>query len=196
MEYRKKFYPIGEDLYRYLEIYSRVTKLPISYSDLLNHEEVIQLKSNGKKTLWNAVTYRPIEMIEITDGLVRLYQMINGNDLRISHLYVGSIDFCSYGNSKPFRVKIINEINDNYDYLYIKKVDASRVYGLELEDIFSPNKINYLVDKETIVEEHIIGIPGDQFIEESIRGRSLSLLVGNDAILILTTHSNQFYGIF
>jgi hypothetical protein len=166
MEYRKKFYPIGEDLYRYLKIYSRVTKLPISYTDLLNHEEVIQLKSNGKKTLWNAVTYRPTEMIEITDGLVRLYQIINGNDIRINHLYIGSIDFCSYGNSKPFRVKIINEINDNYDYLYIKRVDASRVYGLELEDIFSPNKINYLIDKETIVEEHIIGIPGDQFIEE------------------------------
>tara|TARA_B100000809_G_scaffold70283_1_gene67766 strand:- start:20093 stop:21127 length:1035 start_codon:yes stop_codon:yes gene_type:complete len=166
MEYRKKFYPIGEDLYRYLEIYSRVTKLPISYSDLLNYKEVIQLKSNGKKTLWNAVTYRPTEMIEITDGLVRLYQIINGNDIRIKHLYVGSIDFCSYGNSKPFRVKIINEINDNYDYLYIKRVDASRVYGLELEDIFSPNKINYLIDKETIVEEHVIGIPGDQFIEE------------------------------
>ena len=172
IEYRKKFYPIKEELYRYLETYSRVKKLPISYSDLLNYEEVIQLKSNGKKTLWNAVTYRPIEMIEITDGLVRLYQILNGNDLRTNHLSVGSIDFCSYGNSKPFRVKIINEINDNYDYLYIKTVDASRVYGLELEDIFSPNKINYLIDKETIVEEHVIGIPGDQFIDEYESGLS------------------------
>ncbi len=167
IEYRKRFYPIGEGLSRYLNTYSRIAKLPISYEDLLNYEEVVRLESNGAKTLWNSVTYRPTEMIEITDGLVRLYQMINGNDLRIDHLFVGSIDFCSYGNSKPFRVKIINEINDNYDYLYIKKVDASRVYGLELEDIFSPNKINYLIDKETIVEEHIIGIPGDQFIKEN-----------------------------
>ena len=29
--------------------------------------------------------------------------------------------------------------------IILKKADASRVYGLELEHILSPNKINYLV---------------------------------------------------
>jgi len=60
----------------------------------------------------------------------------------------------------------LNQLNDNYDYYYIKKADASRVYGLELEHHFSPNKINYIYFKDTLVEEHIIGIPGDQFIDE------------------------------
>src|SRR5690606_926924 len=45
---------------------------------------------------------------------------------------------------------------------------ASRIYGLELEDILSPYKINYLVYKDTLIEEHILGIPGDVFIKDSL----------------------------
>ncbi len=166
IEYKKKFYSIGDDLLGYLKKYRKTTKLPVTYSDMLNYDDSIQLHRNGKNTLWHSVIYRPADMEEISKNLIELYQMINGNVLQMNHLYVGSIDYCSYGNSKPFRVKIVNEINDNHDYLYIKNSDASRVYGLELEGIFSPNKINYLIDEKTIVEEHIIGIPGDQFIAE------------------------------
>jgi hypothetical protein len=46
-----------------------------------------------------------------------------------------------------------------------KKADASRVYGLELEHILSPDKINFLVYEDTLVEEHIMGIAGDVFIK-------------------------------
>jgi len=49
--------------------------------------------------------------------------------------------------------------------MYIKKGDASRVYGLELEHLLSPNYISYLVYGNTLVEEHIAGIPGDQFVK-------------------------------
>jgi hypothetical protein len=38
----------------------------------------------------------------------------------------------------------VNKINDNFDYFYIKNADASRIYGLELEHILSPNKINLI----------------------------------------------------
>ena len=57
-----------------------------------------------------------------------------------------------------------NILNDNYTNFYIKKADASRIYGLEFEDIFSPDRINFLVFKDTLIEEHILGIPGDVFI--------------------------------
>jgi hypothetical protein len=50
-----------------------------------------------------------------------------------------------------------NILNDNYTFL-CKKADASRVYGLELEHILSPDKINFLVYEDTLVEEHIMGI--------------------------------------
>jgi hypothetical protein len=39
---------------------------------------------------------------------------------------------------------------------------------LELEDLLAPNHINFLVHKDTIIEEHVIGIPGDVFIEEKL----------------------------
>ena len=87
----------------------------------------------------------------------------------IEHLKVASIDFCAYGNSQPFRIKILNQINDNHDYYYIKRTDASRVYGLELEHLLSPNRINYMCHGGTLVEEHIIGVPGDTFMADPSR---------------------------
>ena len=84
----------------------------------------------------------------------------------INHLDVERIDFCEFGNSVPFRIRIINRINDNYDHYYIKAADASRIYGLELEDLLSPNRITFLTHKDTLVEEHIAGIPGDMFLED------------------------------
>ena len=64
------------------------------------------------------------------------------------------------------RVRVVNQFNDNHDYFYIKKADASRVYGLELEELLSPNHINFLIWEDTLIEEHIIGVPGDQFIKD------------------------------
>ena len=48
----------------------------------------------------------------------------------------------------------------------MEKADASRVYGLEIEELLSPNDINFLIWKDTLIEEHIIGVPGDQFIKQ------------------------------
>jgi hypothetical protein len=98
--------------------------------------------------------------------LIELYQLLVADGRHVDHLRVASVDFCAYGNSQPFRVKILNQLNDNHDYYYIKQADASRVYGLELEHLLSPNRINYMVSGRTLVEEHIIGVPGDDFIAD------------------------------
>ena len=90
----------------------------------------------------------------------------DGNDEAIPFLNVDSIDYCTFGNSKPFRIKIRNILNDNYTHFYVKKADASRVYGLELEHILSPYSMNFLVYQDTLIEEHIAGIPGDDFIND------------------------------
>jgi hypothetical protein len=60
----------------------------------------------------------------------------------------------------------VNRLNDLFDYFYVKQADMSRIYGMELEHLLSPNKINYLVKGGTLVEEHIQGIPGDTFIKK------------------------------
>jgi len=96
----------------------------------------------------------------------------DGSDTILPYLSIDSIDFCTFGNTKPFRIKVRNVLNDNYIFLYVKKADASRIYGLELEHLLSPNNINFLVYKDTLIEEHISGIPGDTFIKEHLNALS------------------------
>jgi hypothetical protein len=87
----------------------------------------------------------------------------------INHLYIDRVDYCLYANTHPVRVRIVNKLNDLFDYFYIKQADASRIYGMELEHLLSPNKINYLVRGDTFIEEHIQGIPGDTFIQHYLK---------------------------
>jgi hypothetical protein len=102
----------------------------------------------------------------IREGLVEMYAILKTEgDLSFTkHLDVARIDYCFFANSNPFRIRIVNKFNDNYDHYYIKQADASRIYGLELEHLLSPNRITFLTHNNTLVEEHIPGIPGDLFI--------------------------------
>lgn len=168
IEYKKPIFKIKQPLREHLKHYSRLEDLPISYGDLSHYTELLPLMDkDGKDTLWNTVLYSSSEIEDIHKSLIELYQKLTADGSPIAYIKVGSVDFCSYGNSKPFRVKIVNEINDNHDYFYVKKADASRVYGLELEHIFSPNKMGYLVDGSTLIEEHVVGVPCDDFIRNN-----------------------------
>jgi len=172
---RKPSYPINQNLDEYLKEYSIEMKLPIGYDDLLNFNQSFTVYDNkGNDTLWETVIYSQTDVAEINNGLTEIYAKLlsDGGMANIKHLTIDRIDYCTFGNSKPFRIKIINTLNDNHDYFYVKQADASRVYGLELEHILSPNKINYLVYKNTLIEEHIIGIPGDQFIEHGLKSKN------------------------
>lgn len=167
---RKKIhYPVAESLKRYLQGYNRSVKLPVSYSDLTRYKNAFPLiDKTGRDTLWESVLYDPETTAELNKGLTSIYSIIktDGDITVMEHLYVDRIDYCTFGNSNPFRIRIVNQLNDNYDHFYVKKADASRIFGLELEDLLSPNRISYLVDNDTLVEEHIAGIPGDVFISE------------------------------
>lgn len=165
---KKPSYPIAKEFKSYLKEYGRLEKLPISYQDMLDWYESIPLfDGDGNDTLWRSVIYAPHQQDEINTALTQIYALLKtgGNMEVIEHLTVAQIDFCQFGNSNPFRVKIKNTFNDVHDYFYVKKVDASRIYGMELEHILSPNRIFFIVDKDTIIEEHIMGIPCDRFIE-------------------------------
>lgn len=167
IEYKKPIYKIKAPLREHLRQYSRLISLPISYDDLLRFQDLIPLTDkNGDETLWFAALYNEAENDFFHNELIKIYQMLIADGDEIPYLRIESIDFCSFGNSKPFRIKVINEINDNHDYFYVKKADASRIYGLELEEIFSPDKVTYFVDQMTLVEDHIVGIPCDEFIKK------------------------------
>lgn len=174
---KKPFYPISKKLSKYLSDYDRQTPIPIRYDDLLRSKGKFPvLDKDGNDTLWESMMYDQSSYEEINESLTTIYIMLKseGFTRAKSHLTVDRIDYCTFGNSKPFRIRIINKFNDNYDYFYVKKVDASRIYGLELEHILSPNRIHYLVDKNTLIEEHISGIPGDQFIEKDLNRSTLN----------------------
>ncbi|MEI6712638.1 MAG: hypothetical protein WCO60_02735 [Verrucomicrobiota bacterium] len=152
--------------------FAREINLPIEYNSLRRFTECTTLlDKNGRDTLWQTVIYNAHEMRELHHGLRHTYGLLKASaeSSFIDHLRVDRIDFCEFGNSQPFRIRIVNAYNDNQDYFYIKKADSSRIYGLELEHLLSPNRILYFVSKETLVEEHIVGIPGDQFISKHLQ---------------------------
>jgi hypothetical protein len=165
---KKPSYPVNSDLLDYLKRFDRISKVSIFYDDLLRFSGSITVyDKNDQDTLWIRVYYNEFERSEIDLNLKKIYSLLHsdGNLETIKFLNIDAIDYCTFGNSKPFRIKVRNILNDNYVHFYIKKADASRVYGLELEHILSPDKINFLVYNDTLIEEHIIGIPGDIFIK-------------------------------
>ena len=163
---KKPTHPLSPGLRHYLRAYERTAALPLTYDDLAHFESSVPLvDARGEDTLWQTVYYRESERAEVNLALRHVYAVLktDGDDAVIEHLEVARVDFCSFGNTQPFRVRVRNRINDNYDHYYVKRADANRVYGLELEHLLSPNRITYLVDGDTLVEEHIAGVPGDDF---------------------------------
>ena len=171
MSKKKPAFPVTDRLNAYLLEHSRNIKIPIFYDDLLRFQgSVVVYDNNDEDSLWVRTYYNEFERDEIDLSLKKVYTILhsNGNEEVIPYLNVDAIDYCTFGNSKPFRIKVRNILNDNYAYFYVKKTDASRIYGLELEHILSPYNLNFLVYKDTLIEEHIAGIPGDVFFKENL----------------------------
>jgi hypothetical protein len=171
MSKKKPFFPINKELNEYLSLYNRNLKIPIFYEDLKRFSgSFVVYNKNDKDTLWVRVFYSEHEREDIDLSLKKVYNLLHsdGNESNIDFLNIDAIDYCTFGNSKPFRIKIRNKLNDNFTYFYVKKADASRVYGLELENLLSPYNLNFLINQDTLIEEHVAGIPGDEFYEEHL----------------------------
>ena len=172
---RKPAFPVSDKLHKYLSRYKRNVRIPIFYEDLLRFQgSVVVYDKNEEDTLWIRVYYNEFEREDIDLSLKKIYTILHsdGNEKTIPFLNVDAIDYCTFGNSKPFRIKVRNILNDNYIYFYVKKADASRIYGLELEHMLSPYNLNFLVHQDTLIEEHISGIPGDEFIKDMLPKRT------------------------
>ena len=171
MSQKKPSFPVNETLHNYLTTYNRSTKIPVFYDDLLRFSGSVAIYDKHEEdTLWVGCYYSDFEKDEIDESLKKVYTILHsdGKTSNLDFLNIDAIDFCTFGNSKPFRIKIRNILNDNFTYFYVKKADASRIYGLDFEHILSPHRINFLVYKDTLIEEHISGIPGDIFIKENL----------------------------
>ena len=173
---RKDFIPASDELASYLDQFGRMFSLPATYQDMLQFAERHPLfDRTGNATHWASVIYSMDVQRDLYPRLTSIYSLLRtGELLAVPHLFVERVDFCEFGNSKPFRVRIVNQYNDNYDHFYMKVEDASRIYGLELEHLLSPNRINYLSHSGTLVEEHIAGVPGDAFIRDYLERSDLN----------------------
>ncbi len=166
---KKPIFPVGSTLRTYLTRYGREVPLPATYEDLQRFTYTLPITDkNGKHSAWETASYDMREWNYLKENLVKNYAILKtkGDLSFINHLDVAGIDFCYFGNSQPFRIRIVNKYNANCDHYYIKKADASRIYGLELEHLLAPNRITYFTNKNTLMEEHIPGIPGDIFVQE------------------------------
>lgn len=165
---QKEIYPISNSLQQYLVKYRRDIELPINYSELFHYRYTNAIKDkNGKPTHWENVIYEEQLLAELKPKLIAVFGLLyklSRQEMEV--LDIGAIDFCEYANSMPFRIAIINKQNNQGDFFYIKSADASRIYGLELEQLLSPNKIVFYYHQNTLVETHIDGIPGDLFVDE------------------------------
>jgi hypothetical protein len=174
---QKTKYPVSPSLCQYLYHFDRQREIPKVYDELCRFSGAAPYEDpSGRETLWLTVMYPPQVFAELRPRLTSIYTELKlGRDSeQHEHLVVDRIDFGDFGNSKPFRIRVTNLFNDNSDYFYVKQADASRIYGLELEHILSPSRINYLVNGNTLIEEHISGVPGDIFLRDYLKRPGLN----------------------
>ena len=114
-----------------IQITAGATIIGVNNRDLRDFTNAHPLHDkNGRATLWETVVYDHVTQRELWPKLTSIYSLLKTGDLQaVPHLYVERVDFCQFGNSKPFRIRVVNEYNDNYDHFYLKVADASRVYG-------------------------------------------------------------------
>ena len=113
---RKPSYLVNTALKAYLHKFNRTIKLPIFYDDLLRFQGSVEVfDKNDKDTLWVRTYYSEFDRQEIDLSLKKIYTKLHsdGNETTIPLLNVDAIDYCTFGNSKPFRIKIRNILNDN-----------------------------------------------------------------------------------
>ncbi len=164
---RKIILKINPVLKNYLVSAERGIAMPVSYKELNDYEEAFPLENSLDENHWETIHYHPDKKDKINQSLIQTYALLKteGNVSILKNLSIERIDHFIFGETKPFRVRIVNNQNKRFEYFYIKIADASRIYGLEFEHYLSQNRINYIVGKNTIVEEHISGIPGDIFVK-------------------------------
>ena len=166
---QKEAFPVSAELQLYLQNNGRDVELPVSYTDLLYYSHATALRDKkGKLTHWETVVYDQKVRLRLNGLLLKTYAILKGGHMIAfgKGLQVLSIDFCEFGNSVPFRISVINRENNGVDYFYVKLADASRIYGLELENLLSPDNTNFFYHNNTLVEEHIEGIAGDLFLKQ------------------------------
>jgi len=112
---KKPMYPVRAPLRSYLKQHGREIRLPVEYRDLTRFTYSVPLLDRfGNHTHWETVSYDNREWDYLREGLVNIYAILRTEgDLTFTRqLDLARIDYCTFGNSHPFRVRIVNKFND------------------------------------------------------------------------------------
>ena len=112
---KKPTYRVSKKLSDYLTRIGRNIKIPLYYDDLLRFQGVVSIyDEKGNDTLWVSAYYSEFDREEIDHSLKRMYTILHadGSDAVLRYLSIDSIDYCTFGNSKPFRIKVRNILNE------------------------------------------------------------------------------------
>ena len=167
---QKDAFPVSSRLEQYLKENGRDLVLPLSYNDLLYYSHADAERDRmGKLTHWETAKYDEKVRRQLYASLIKTYTILRRqpDPGYARQLSIARIDFCEFGNSIPFRISILHNDQGRRDLFYVKQADASRIYGLELEQLLSPDTTNFLCHHTTLVEEHIDGVAGDVFIKDA-----------------------------
>ncbi|MGY8914563.1 MAG: hypothetical protein ACKVJF_05695, partial [Flavobacteriales bacterium] len=107
MSKKKPAFPVNAKLDAYLHHYNRKIEIPIFYDDLLRFNgSVVVYDKHEEDTLWIRVYYSDSERQEIDISLKKVYSILHsdGNENIMQYLNVDAVDYCTFGNSKPFRI--------------------------------------------------------------------------------------------
>ena len=108
---KKPSYKISNLFLQYLNKYNRVEDIPVQYNDLLRYVGSVDVfDKEENNTLWQRVYYNENERFELENNLKKIYNVLysDGSDTNTDFLTIDGIDYCTFGNSNPFRVKTVS----------------------------------------------------------------------------------------
>ena len=132
------------------------------------------LDGNDEDTLWVDCLYSMSDRDELVLNLKRLYSILHadGSDTILPFITVDSIAFCTFGNTKPFREG--SECHQRQLHFPVhqemRRFPHLRV-GIGATSVAEPHQ--FLGLPNTLIEEHIVGIPGDVFIDQRLDSLSM-----------------------
>ena len=124
---KKPFYPIIDELKKYLQHHSRWVYTPVYYDDLLRFSgSVVVFDANDQDTLWVRVYYSDSERVEIDFNLKKVYALLHsdGNESSMPFLNIDAIDLF---------VTIIQDVYKNFDRLESKQHKIE--FGIHINSI-------------------------------------------------------------
>ena len=116
IEFRKPMYPCKSRIDGLFGKNHRLTNIRFYYDDLLRFSDYMPVHDKeGKDTLWLNVYYPEFEHAEIEANLNKIYTLLHSDgDVDVFLFESRFYSFCTFGNSKPFRIRVRNILNDNY----------------------------------------------------------------------------------